>query len=123
MDNQITQKEYYNKHSNINKYDLMSYIHDYINLLYDEYDKYNEKIDFNIVKVYNNDKNLVKCSFSSYDLIHIITIDITEKLDIIGHKKIDNVDNIENIKFNNVINEFICGINKNFDNIIQIDIL
>lgn len=123
MDNQITQKEYYNKHSNINKYDLMSYIHDYINLLYDEYDKYDEKIDFNIVKVYNNDKNLVKCSFSSYDLIHIITIDITEKLDIIGHKKIDNVDNIENIKFNNVINEFICGINKNFDNIIQIDIL
>jgi len=123
MDNQITQKEYYNKHSNINKYDLMSYIHDYINLLYDEYDKYDEKIDFNIVKVYNNDKNLVKCSFSSYDLIHIITIDITEKLDIFGHKKIDNVDNIENIKFNNVINEFICGINKNFDNIIQIDIL
>lgn len=105
--NFIYKKKFYGINNNN---DLYNYVNDYINIYEEKMDKYNEKINFRIIR----DENFIH--IMSYDLT--VMLYINEKY-INGYIYEDNYDKLDNSMIEEFIETLIQNINKNFENCIK----
>jgi hypothetical protein len=89
---------------------LYDYVNDYINIYEEKMDKYDEKINFRIIR----EKEYIQ--IMSYDLT--VMLYINEKY-INGYIYEDKYDKLDNSIIEEFIETLIKNINKNFENIIK----
>ena len=94
----------------IQKTNIYDYINHYINIYEEKMDKYDEKINFRIIR----DNNSIK--IMSYDLTVILYIN---KKYINGYIYEDKYDKLDNFIIEEFIETLIKNINKNFNNLIK----